>query len=352
MGNVFDDGNNSPQIVDRLGGTPQNLDYQPGPGVRISNDGNLVLVPTSGNVYVYNRATGEARLAELNRAGDDTEPTGVFGGVFVSDGFLAGNGNYVAFRFNTNFYVPDVADGFFRANIYLKDFGAGPTGTTILASKSFDGSTPDAGGGGQAIADDGDVVFTSAGGNLVPNDTNNKADVFVYDIETDSVTRLVAVTTGQIVPGSIDISGDGRYVAFVSDEPGLATGQPVGHFSIFLHDRQTGETRFLSSYGQSIPRRVVLSQNGRYVAFDNGIVIPSDPNDPDAIRQVFVQDTQTGERIRVSQSRDGIGGNFASDLGSISADGRFVNFSTRSINLTADENASLGLFLVRNTLLP
>ncbi len=68
------------------------------------------------------------------------------------------------------------------------------------------------------------------------------------------------------------LSADGRYVAFDSQASNLVAGDTNGAQDIFVHDRQTGETRRVSvatniSQGDGDSSHPALSADGRYVAF-------------------------------------------------------------------------------------
>ena len=96
----------------------------------------------------------------------------------------------------------------------------------------------------------------------------------------------------------------------------------------------------------------VISADGRYVAFasDATCLVPGDTN---SVRDVFVYDLRTGALVRASVDSSGVEGNGASAEDappSISADGRYVAFSSRATNLGGglDGNGSLPDVLVRD----
>src|SRR3954451_17257252 len=69
------------------------------------------------------------------------------------------------------------------------------------------------------------VGFVSEASNLVPGDTNGKADGFVYDIRTQRMARVSVASGGAQANGDtfdISISGDCERVAFTSDATNLA----------------------------------------------------------------------------------------------------------------------------------
>ena len=94
----------------------------------------------------------------------------------------------------------------------------------------------------------------------------------------------------------------------------------------------------------------VISADGRYVAFrsfaDNLVT-----GDTNGEIDIFVRDRVTGKTSRVNVSSAGVQGNNSSDIGSISADGRYVAFSSDADNLVAgDTNDTYDVF-VRDRLL-
>jgi Tol biopolymer transport system component len=106
------------------------------------------------------------------------------------------------------------------------------------------------------------------------------------------------------------ISADGRYVAFSSQADNLVEGDTNGEADIFFHDRKTGETSrvSVSSDGMQGNYRsgpgVAISADGRYVVFSSDATNLID-GDTNGVRDVFVHDQVTGETTRVSVASDG-----------------------------------------------
>ncbi len=83
-----------------------------------------------------------------------------------------------------------------------------------------------------------------------------------------------------------------------------------------------------------------LSADGRYVAFTSSatnLVL----NDTNERTDVFVRDMVEGTTVRVSVASDGIQGNGASQGAAISRDGRFVAFSSTATNLVLSDTNKL-----------
>jgi len=125
-------------------------------------------------------------------------------------------------------------------------------------------------------------------------------------------------------------SDDGRLVAFSSGADNLVPEDGNGVFDVFVRDRlaQTTERVSVASDGSEAnggsfePK---ISANGRFVAFSSvaSNLVSSDGN---ALSDVFVHDRDTGETERVSRAIDGGDPDGKSFVDSISDDGRLVGF--------------------------
>jgi Tol biopolymer transport system component len=88
-----------------------------------------------------------------------------------------------------------------------------------------------------------------------------------------------------------------------------------------------------------------VSADGRYVVFSS-YATDLVANDANGQRDVFVRDTKTGRTTLASVGVGGVQGNQESRQGSISADGRFVAFNSYASNLLpGDTNNSPDVFL-------
>ena len=146
------------------------------------------------------------------------------------------------------------------------------------------------------------------------------------------------------------LSSDGRYVAFESAASNLVPGDTNNAWDIFVHDRQTGTTERVSvasdgAEADSLSYSPSLSADGRYVAFSSNAsnLVPGDTN---GVADIFVHDRQTGMTERVSVASDGTEGNTRSSYPVIWGDGRYVAFSSDASNLVTDDtNNSTDIFI-------
>jgi hypothetical protein len=120
---------------------------------------------------------------------------------------------------------------------------------------------------------------------------------------------------------------------------------------VFVRDRQTGQTTRISvsssgQAGNANSENPAISADGRFVAFssDADNLVTSDSNE---IRDVFVHDRQTGQTELVSLSSTGQSGNAGSYNPSINNNsGRWVTFVSQATNLVAgDTNTFADVFL-------
>ena len=93
------------------------------------------------------------------------------------------------------------------------------------------------------------VAFESAAGNLVEDDSNGQQDIFVHDRQAGETTRVSVASDGSEAVGSStwpSISADGSLVAFTSFADNLVADDSNGMADVFVHDLTTGETTRVS----------------------------------------------------------------------------------------------------------
>ena len=150
-------------------------------------------------------------------------------------------------------------------------------------------------------------------------------------------------------------SADGRYVAFSSCASNLVTNdtnqldpsKPCTGEDVFVRDRDAGTTEQVSvgpkntdgsetQANGSSSGVISISADGRYVAFSSSAsnLVADDNN---GVSDVFVRDRDAGTTERVSVSSSESEGNGSSFGMSMSADGRYFAFYSEATDLVNDE---------------
>ena len=198
------------------------------------------------------------------------------------------------------------------------------------------------------------VTFMNPATNLVPGDTNNAPDIFLRDTETGTTRRVSVSSSGVQSNGHSrvsSISADGMWVAFDCLATNLDPVATDGRWHAYVHNFATGATvlvdvdplGFPSDSGGEFPS---ISANGRWVAFfsrSTNLI----PGGTAGFGNVFVRDMQLGVTVLASVNSAGIPGDAASGaFPSISPDGQFVAFASSATNLVAgDTNGFRDVFI-------
>lgn len=179
------------------------------------------------------------------------------------------------------------------------------------------------------------VAFASAAA-LVPQDTNGKVDVYVRDMQAGTTTLVSVGLSGQAGNNQSmepDISDDGRYVAFSSTATDLVFNGNFFGWNVYRRDLQTQTTEYVAAFdGCAFSARI--SGDGRFVAFVTGASYgPSDANGgPDFYVKDMLQNN-VFERITVPFGAQDVSGSYYGGDISLSYDGRFVAFATTTADL-------------------
>jgi Tol biopolymer transport system component len=236
------------------------------------------------------------------------------------------------------------------ADIFVRD----QSGNMTRVSVGSDGTEGNGPSTTPSISADGSLVaFRSEASTLVSDDTNQAADIFVHNRVTGTTIRIsVASDRSQANAGSFApaLSADGQFVAFSSSASNLVNGDSNNGEDVFVHELNSSQTMRLSvasdgtqGNGPSYGRSI--SADGRFVAFSSlaSNLVSGDTNETD---DVFVHDRATGQTILVSRTPDGSTGNGSSTTPWLAADGRLVVFQSSASNLVAgDDNSARDIFV-------
>ena len=307
----------------------------------------LPAVPAAAAGAAGNEAPRTVRVS-LASNGAQTEP----GSISWSQS-INGDGRYTAFSSSAANLVAE--DTNTSDDVFVRDRVSRRTTRVSVAPDGTQGNGPSL---ETAISADGRyVAFASYATNLVPADTNGKADTFLHDRRTGETTRITAVGGTQPNEESRGpgLSADGRYLSFTSWATNLVPGDTNNRYDAFVHDRVTGRTTRVSvasdgTQGNHASDAAAISPTGRYVAFNSlaSNLVPGDTNSPgpDALTDAFIHDRATGRTTRVSVASDGAQGDGGSWAAAVSANGQHVAFTSQATNLVpGDTNNRYDAFI-------
>jgi Tol biopolymer transport system component len=237
-------------------------------------------------------------------------------------------------------------------------------GQIIRVSVSNTGRQGDRNSYGPSLSANGRWIgFSSDATNLVPGDHNGTPDAYVRDLRRGR-THLVSVSSsgkqGNDWSGGASVSASGRWVVFTSLANNLVPdddNDTDGNINsdVFVRDLRTATTRLVSvsssgAQGRGPSYFGSISANGRWVVFTSQAtnLVPNDANgeEPD----VFVHDLRSGETKLVSVNSLGKQANGASFVfpDAISTDGHLVAFESEARNLVAGDHNGQSDIFVRN----
>jgi len=296
---------------------------------RVSKDGRQIVYQVTQlprdyatEVFLYDRNSDVNRLVSVDSAG---EP------INGHSPAISGDGRFIAFLSAENHYGPQTTPSPVLA-----------THTIYLYNTSTEQSSA-------LFEVDAETVFISNNGRYITYDQpkpymtdqlGRQNSVFIHD-RWGAVTEEIDLNFGIDVSSQqvMAVSGDGRY-SFI----GVYTWGDDTVTEVYIYDRELQTTTPFDYYlspqrdlGKPISA-ISGSENGRYVAFntDSDDIVSGDTND--AV-DIFVRDQNTGDTTRVSLDQNGLQSNGISGRPRISADGRYVAF-TSTADLDGQGNIS------------
>lgn len=319
----------------------------------ISNAQNLIEGDTNASydVFVRDRVLGNVERVSLTAIGGEANGHSGLGTAPLSGRIhMTPDGRYVTFESRATNIVPNDINN--KVDIFVRD-RLGPD--TIRVSMSNSQTEGDGDSTFPTVSSDGRFfAFESNAKNFVLGDTNNSYDVFVRDELLDTTQRVSLSSLGTQATGASRnpwISADGQHVAFASTAANLVPYDSNSNQDIFVRDRGTGKTTMVSrtTFGgqprggnSSYP---VISGIGRYVAFESlANNLATEPNDSNNASDIFVRDVLAMPE-RISTGSGGEQGADQANRPSITADGRYVAFHTRSALVPEDTNGVGDVYL-------
>lgn len=250
---------------------------------------------------------------------------------------INGDGSRIVFSSEAD-HLDARGDLNFQADVFLVDRGAGSV------SRLSDASTAVQANGDSrypSLSSNGNrVTFQSRADNLVASDSNGVEDIFVKDLTSDGLNRVsVSTSGGQANRGSegASLAGGGRHVVFTSFASNLVDGDGNRSQDVFLRDLETGSTECVSrspagAFGDGDSEGGGVSADGRFVVFTS-YARGLGPQDRNTYADVYLWDRTSRSMELVSANTNGIAANGSSGGGSISDDGRWVTFVSYASDL-------------------
>ncbi len=283
----------------------------------------------------------------------------------VSDPLLTGNapvdvpvisqtGEVVVYR-STASDVTAEADANGTWDLFAYDIAAGSN--TLVNLSSIASATSNQGVSSYSISENGKIIaFESTSSDLDPLDTDTTTDIFVRDLG-NATAKLVSMDTSGTTKGNAQsnlpsISGDGRYVAFVSYSDNLVAGDTNGQRDAFVRDRNgSGSITRISVSSTGVESNgdsplVVISSDGSMVAFESyASNLDTSLTDGNSTVDVFTRNWQAASPTTRLISRDSTGsnsGNSYSQTPVLDSDGSLVYFDSSASNISpiTDANGS------------
>ena len=312
----------------------------------ISADGRHLLfaATTRGGVrHIYWHDLITDRLQILSR-----DAQAVPGGKDSTTPSLSGDGEIMAFS-SSAALAPGCLDGTPSIYIWRQSLSK-----LYCINKTIDGKAPNGASLQPSVSSDGCfVAFSSSATNLATDDDNSQDDIFIFDLTTSTLQLISRSPGGAAANGQSrepSISSDGGKVAYISSASNLLGKDKNRHDDILIWNRADGSTHLASQstdgkQANDFSAHVRISGNGKYVVF----LSPADnlvPGKNNSKKQIYIRDLSRATTQMISVGIDGNPGNGDSFQPAITPDGLFVAFRSNAKNLvTGDSNLTDDVFI-------
>ncbi len=306
---------------------------------------NLIEGDTNGktDVFLRDRLTGDTELISVATSGEQSDYNSR--PCYAGSDCISEDGRYVVFSSNASNLDPAFPAGTgyisHQEEIYLRDR---VENITRRISVGWNGEEADGYSNGASISADGQaIVFCSHASNLVADDTNTFRDVFLYDVPTGN---MQCVSRGNLGGdgGHVSnpaISGNGRFIVFSSLASNLGAGDENGLSDVFVFDRQTQTIeRIAPTYDGLEPNgdsyNPVISADGRFIAFSS-IATNFCLDTEGGIRKGFLYDRELDIVHCTLVTPEGARAHGRNRVASISDDGQRLVLVASDSDLVADD---------------
>ncbi len=373
---VYDRAADKLSIVSQKFGTTKSADV-PGDSrilkaAVVSGDGQVVLYENDAinlvdkdtndaiDIFAYDVATAANALV-TKVANNQNSVTGSGLSAIQPQGAVSKDGRYVVFVSDVNSLVSGDRNG--QQDVFLRDTtlpSTNPNAIKLISHLATDAKKSGSGtSSAPFISADGKyVVFSSTANDLVAGDTNGEQDVFLYTVADGSialVSKGAAPADGASESASVAVNGTEVYVTFTSRATNLGATVAGGFSHVYLWTKSTGQVKLVSrttvgtgtTGGNQDSIAPVISADGKYIAFtSNATNLAGVTTDTNAASDVFLYNITADTLTLVSKSAAGAIGNGASSNVVISDINGVVAFQSKATNLTAiaDTNGQTDVF--------
>jgi uncharacterized repeat protein (TIGR01451 family) len=296
------------------------------------------------DVFLFDRTNGSTIRVSLNYAGQQITGN--------SEGIITPDGKLVIFASDGINVMPDSSPQGIT-HLYLRDW---QSGAIQRLTSTIDGQDPQ-GIIHQITSDyDGDyIAFSSTADNLVPNDQNNAKDIFLYNRQTGITTLVSKNAAGFSATGSSgrpQLTPDGEHLVFSSAAFDLVPGDTNNFEDIFLYEIATGNIRLISqtpsgTQANGDNKEPTICEGGRYIAWTSG-ANNFTPLDINTYNDVFFYDIVQDEIRLVSVDMNGYSPNGPAHRSWLSPDCRYIAFASESDNMiVGDTNEERDIYMGR-----
>jgi parallel beta-helix repeat protein len=310
--------------------------------------------PSTTNVYLYNMLTGDTTLISEDSTGTMEGNGNSYTGVGSS---ISDNGRYVVFYSSASNLVTGDTNGY--QDTFIRDTVLNTT-TRIMG---INDTQLNAGGEDCAISGNGQyVAFISSASNLVSTPISyngvNYWNLFLYNLSNGSIQLITNGINGTAANSNTmitDIDDDGSSIVYYSVASNLVPNDTNNAGDVFLYNTKTNTTTLISngingpSNGQSwFP---AISKDGHYIAYSS-MATNLIANDTNTEWNYYLYNTETKTNSLISAGLDGnpgLGGSFTLEKPAISNDGQYIAFVSAETNLVNnDTNGVADVFLKDN----
>ncbi len=252
---------------------------------------------------------------------------------------LSNDGRYVTFQSLADNFGP--TDGNGVSDVYVIDT---LTYEWTLVSRTATGVAGNGASESPSISNDGRyIVFESSASNLVPNDTNGKRDIFLFDRSTNEVTRVSVRPSGAEsngIAGRARISGDGQVIVYDTDDDLMVAGDSNGFRDVLRQSRSNGLRSRVSQAPSTAANQPngnsysgTPNTNGLMISFTSEAGIVS--GDGNNLADTYVKHVETNQVYRVTNRANNVAGEYHEPT--ISANG--ARIATVAVGVDSDPRA-------------